>query len=113
MAAGTPLALPTPGEASRHKGQRHQEFGTQSEPGLADAHFNLGIVLTDKGLLDEAIACYREAIRLKEDYPDAYVGLGNAVRDKGQVPTGCPRVFCSTSLSLTITIRRLRTSNSP
>src|SRR6516162_1495853 len=30
MAAGTPLALPTPGEASRHKGQRHQEFGTQS-----------------------------------------------------------------------------------
>ena len=38
-----------------------------------------------KGRLDEAIAEYREAIRLKKDYPEAHNNLGNAFRDKGRL----------------------------
>ena len=34
------------------------------------AHHNLGVALKDQGKLDEAIAEYREAIRLKPDYAE-------------------------------------------
>src|SRR5207247_2641123 len=34
---------------------------------------------------DEAIAEYRQAIRLKKDYAIAHYNLGNALRDKGQL----------------------------
>ena len=37
------------------------------KPDYAEAHNNLGIALTDQGKLDEAVAEYREAIRLKPD----------------------------------------------
>jgi len=36
-------------------------------PELAVAHFNLGIVLRRKGLLDEAIAEYTEAVQLDSE----------------------------------------------
>jgi tetratricopeptide (TPR) repeat protein len=48
------------------------------------AHNNLGFVLVDKGQLQEAIAEYREAIRLKPDYAQAHNNLGFALLDKGQ-----------------------------
>jgi hypothetical protein len=38
-------------------------------------HFNLGFALTDKGRTDEAIAEFREALRLKKDYPEAHMNL--------------------------------------
>jgi len=34
---------------------------------------DLGLALRDKGRLDEAIACYREALRLKPDFAGARV----------------------------------------
>ena len=38
-----------------------------------------------KGQLDEAIAGYREAIRLEPDYAEAHYNLGIALQDKGQL----------------------------
>ncbi len=32
------------------------------------------------GRLDEAVVCYRKALALKLDYPEAYLNLGNALR---------------------------------
>jgi tetratricopeptide (TPR) repeat protein len=49
------------------------------------AHLNLGNVLRDKGQLDEAIAEYREVIRLQKDSAEAHYGLGLALKGKGQV----------------------------
>jgi tetratricopeptide (TPR) repeat protein len=49
------------------------------------AHSNLGSALHAKGLLDEAIAEHREAIRLKKDFATAHSNLGNALRDKGRL----------------------------
>jgi protein O-mannosyl-transferase len=43
------------------------------------AHDNLGVVLARRGQLDEAIGHYREAIRLKPDYPEPYNNYGNAL----------------------------------
>jgi tetratricopeptide (TPR) repeat protein len=49
------------------------------------AHVNLGNALATKGKLDEAIAEYREAIRLKKDYAKAHYNLGKALEDKGKL----------------------------
>src|SRR5262249_6141685 len=42
------------------------------EPDRHHSHYNLGIAFRDKGRLAEAVAQFREAIRLKPDYFDAY-----------------------------------------
>jgi tetratricopeptide (TPR) repeat protein len=51
-------------------------------PRSPGAHLNLGVALRDKGLLDAAIAEYREAIRLKKDYADAHYNLSIVLHDK-------------------------------
>jgi protein O-mannosyl-transferase len=48
------------------------------------AHKVLGAALDAKGLTDEAIIQYREAIRLKPAYTDAHCDLGTALDKKGQ-----------------------------
>ena len=39
----------------------------------------------DQGKLEEAIASYRQAVRLKPDYAEAYNNLGNALKDQGKL----------------------------
>ncbi len=45
----------------------------------------LGYALSKKGQLDEAIAAYREAIKLEPDFADAHRDLGYALSKKGQL----------------------------
>lgn len=53
-------------------------------PGNARAHYNLGLALSRiPGRRDDAIAQYRQAIRLQPDYAEAYNNLGLAL---SQVP---------------------------
>jgi serine/threonine-protein kinase len=47
------------------------------------AHTNLGRALGEKGLQDEEIACYREAIRLAPEMALPYQNLGSALEKKG------------------------------
>jgi protein O-mannosyl-transferase len=49
------------------------------------AHNNLAIVLADQGKLDEAIAHYSEALRIKPDYATARNNLGLALADEGKL----------------------------
>jgi Flp pilus assembly protein TadD len=49
------------------------------------AHHNLGLALSNKGCPDEAVAEFREALRLKKDYPEAHYELGHALEAKGQL----------------------------
>jgi tetratricopeptide (TPR) repeat protein len=49
------------------------------------AHYNLGVALRDQGKLDEAVAEYREAIRLKPDDADAHSNLGWALQKQGKL----------------------------
>jgi protein O-mannosyl-transferase len=48
------------------------------------AHNNLGVILADQGKLDEAIAHYSEALRIKPNYADAHNNLGVALDDQGK-----------------------------
>jgi Tfp pilus assembly protein PilF len=52
-------------------------------PDYAEAYYNLGTTLDDKGLLDEAIAEFRKAIALKPDDAEAHTNFGAALYHKG------------------------------
>jgi len=49
------------------------------------AHNNLGIVLFQKGEIDEAIAHYRKTLQMWPDFSDADYNLGNALLQKGEI----------------------------
>ena len=49
------------------------------------AHNNLGIALEKKGLIDEAIGYYSEALRIKPDYAKALNNMGAALEKKGLI----------------------------
>jgi tetratricopeptide (TPR) repeat protein len=52
---------------------------------LAEAHNNLGAALFKQGKLEEAVAAFREAIRLQPDDAGAHIYLGNALRMQGKL----------------------------
>ena len=49
------------------------------------AHTNIGLVLFQKGQIDDAIAHYRSALQMQPDWWDAEFNLGTALLAKGQV----------------------------
>jgi len=49
------------------------------------AHNNLGIVLSQKGEIDEAITHYRTTLEMQPDFSDANYNLGNALLQKGEI----------------------------
>ena len=55
------------------------------KPDYADAYYNMGIALKNKGDLEAAIDSYQQALRIKPDYADAYYNMGIALKDKGDL----------------------------
>ncbi|MBI4823723.1 MAG: tetratricopeptide repeat protein [Nitrospirae bacterium] len=55
----------------------------RKSPKKAMAHYNLGIVYYEQGLIDKAIEQYQIAISLKPDYAEAYNNLGLVYYGKG------------------------------
>lgn len=54
-------------------------------PGCWMAHNNLGIVLSQEGEIDEAIAHYRKTLEMSPDFAEADYNLGNALLQKGEI----------------------------
>ena len=57
----------------------------QKNPGCWMAHYNLGIVLGEKGETDRAIDHYGQAIALRSDYAEAHYNLGRLLAEQGQL----------------------------
>ena len=55
------------------------------DPQYALAHHNLGVLLRQQGLLNEAIESYTRATSIQPDYVDAHYNLGNALMDLGNL----------------------------
>ena len=53
------------------------------KPDYADAYYNMGNTLKDKGDPEAAIDSYKQALRIKPDYAEAYYNMGNALKNKG------------------------------
>ena len=60
----------------------------ERNPDAFMAHNNLGIELKLEGRLDDAIAHYREAVRIRPDYAEGHTNLGLALCAKGRVEEG-------------------------
>ncbi len=54
------------------------------EPGNAMVHHNLGVLYYEKGLADEAIASFEEALKLQNDYQNALQALRQALYETGK-----------------------------
>ena len=55
-------------------------------PDSPEIHYNLANALRDLGRLNDAVAGYRQALRLRPDYLKAYNNLGNVLREQGKLP---------------------------
>lgn len=51
----------------------------------ADIHYNLGLAYYEQGNLDEAIACYKESIRINTDLAAAHCNLGLVYQTQGKL----------------------------
>ena len=49
------------------------------------AYNNLGTVLEDQGLLEQALSCYVESLRLKPDQVEAQINLGRVLMSQGRL----------------------------
>jgi tetratricopeptide (TPR) repeat protein len=54
------------------------------KPDFAEAHNNLGAMLTDQGKLDDAVAQYQKAVTVKPDFAEAHNNLGKVLRWQGK-----------------------------
>jgi protein O-GlcNAc transferase len=55
-------------------------------PGVSDAHSNLGLALQQMRRIDAALASYERALQLKPDSPEALNNRGNALQDLRRLP---------------------------
>ena len=62
------------------------------------AHTNLGLVLFEKGMIDDAIAHYQSALQMQPDWWDAEYNLGTALLAKGRVDEAL--LHCQKAVSL-------------
>ena len=55
------------------------------KPDYADAYYNMGNALHEKGDLDRAIESFQRVIKIQPDYAGAYSNMGTALQDKGDL----------------------------
>jgi tetratricopeptide (TPR) repeat protein len=60
-------------------------YGINRETAFAQPHFRLGIIYAERGMTDEAVAEYEEAIRLDPGYPKSYLNLGAVLSEAGRL----------------------------
>ncbi len=54
-------------------------------PASPRAHNSLGVILAGNGDVEQAIDCFREALRLDPHYAEAHYNLGHALADRGRL----------------------------
>jgi tetratricopeptide (TPR) repeat protein len=64
---------------------KYYKKALEIKPDYAEAYYNMGIALKDKGDLDAAIDSYKKALEIKPDYVGAYFNTGNILKDKGDL----------------------------
>jgi Flp pilus assembly protein TadD len=64
--------------------ERWLRLVVQTQPGSAEARFDLGTVYRKQGKWPEAMAAFREALRLKPQYPKAHYALGVVLQQLGR-----------------------------
>ena len=55
------------------------------KPDYAEAYYNMGVALNDKGDPEAAIESYKQALKIKPDYAEAYNNIGIVLKDQGDL----------------------------
>ncbi|MFB3854117.1 MAG: tetratricopeptide repeat protein [Vicinamibacterales bacterium] len=76
----------------------HFEAALRLEPGLREAHFNLGLALHRMGRLEDAIRSYQEAARIAPGIGETYWNLCTALRMAGRLHEA--RTVCQRAVEL-------------
>ncbi len=72
------------------------------EPGLADAHLNLGRLLHEQGKTEEAEQCYRQALAARPGDATAAFNLGVALQDRGRLDEAAAAYEAALALDSTL-----------
>jgi Zn-dependent protease len=75
--------VPTPAIKANPRNHKSQPAYSQKKS-VADIHFEAGTAYHQQGQFDDAIARYRQAVRIDEHHGPAYVNMGLAYRAKNQ-----------------------------
>ncbi len=59
-------------------------YGVNRESGFGQPHFRLGIIYSERGMTEEAVAEYEMAIRLDPEYQKSYLNLGSVLSVAGR-----------------------------
>lgn len=57
----------------------------QLKPGYAEAHFNVGLIMREWNMLDEALICFNNAIKCDQSMIGAYVNAGETLQTLGEI----------------------------
>ena len=68
-----------------HDSETLWKYTIALRPRTSLAHNDLGVALAGQGRLEEAVAHYREALRIVPDYADAHYNFGNALAAEGRL----------------------------
>ena len=55
------------------------------KPDYAEAYYNMGVALNDKGNPKAAIESYKQGLKIKPDYAEAYNNIGIVLKDQGDL----------------------------
>jgi tetratricopeptide (TPR) repeat protein len=77
-------------QQDNEKARPHFEKALLLNPNFAEAHNNLGVILTEEGKIDEALDHYTEAVRHRPDYADAQFNLAVILSAKGRLDEAVP-----------------------
>ena len=67
---------------------RYQALNLEPDKATAEEHFEVGNYLWQKGWANEAITCYRRAVRFAPEWIEAYEKLGDSLIRQGQWQEG-------------------------
>jgi len=59
-------------------------WGVNHGKAFAQSHFRIGIILGDRGLIEEAISEYRRSIAIDPAYPQSHLNLGALLAEQGR-----------------------------
>ena len=71
--------------ADRQRAREFLERGTNSDPALASAHYELGLLLSEMGDIDSAIASFSRVVQMEPGHPNAWRCLGDVLSRSGKM----------------------------
>lgn len=95
MASAAPSIEKSPSPSNISSAIESLRLEVRQNPESADLQCDLGLALLREEKYDEAVACYKEALRIDPEHPEAHIGLGHVLIGLGSMLKLVRRLFGS------------------